>query len=516
MVLSLRRTGFGRLADDGEPALTRTAVPFDAAPSPAAVAASQDDTDLLPLAVDLDGTLAATDTLHEGLVQMVFSNPLAVPGALRALLDGRAAFKRYVNAASPVAAASLPIRPELLAWLRQEKARGRSLHLVTAADQAIADTVAGHLGLFDSATGSDGVRNLSGAAKAEFLIRRFPEGFVYAGDSTKDLPVFAAARAVVLVSANATLVERVRELGQPVLASFAPTLPTLRMWLKALRVHQWSKNLLLFVPLFLGHKFGDAMAMERCIAGFVAFALTVSGTYLLNDLCDLQSDRMSPTKRRRPFASGDIPVLAGVAAAFALLVTGLGFSLALGHRFALAVLAYVCVTTAYSFSLKRVALLDTMVIASLFTLRIVLGVELAVVPYSPWLLSFAAFFFLSLALAKRHVEVLRAGERNPAALAHRGYRPEDWPLTLAFGVASGMASLLIMILYVANDVLPSRAYSHPARLYVVPAAMAIWLARIWLLANRKELHDDPVVLALRDPPSWMVGGIIAVAFVLAA
>jgi 4-hydroxybenzoate polyprenyltransferase len=273
---------------------------------------------------------------------------------------------------------------------------------------------------------------------------------------------------------------------------------------------------LLFVPLFLGHKFGDAMAMERCIAGFVAFALTVSGTYLLNDLCDLQSDRISATKRRRPFASGDIPVLAGVAAAFALLVTGLGFSLALGHRFALAVLAYVCVTSAYSFSLKRVALLDTMVIASLFTLRVVLGVELAVVPYSPWLLSFAAFFFLSLALAKRHVEVLRAGERNPAALAHRGYRPEDWPLTLAFGVASGMASLLIMILYVANDVLPSHAYSHPARLYVVPAAMAIWLARIWLLANRKELHDDPVVLALRDPPSWMVGGIIAVAFVLAA
>jgi 4-hydroxybenzoate polyprenyltransferase len=174
------------------------------------------------------------------------------------------------------------------------------------------------------------------------------------------------------------------------------------------------------------------------------------------------------------------------------------------------------VSLCYSTVLKRIPLLDTLVIAGLFMMRLALGVILAGVPWSPWLMSFAGFFFFSLALAKRHGEVMQArGLAGSAALARRGYRPEDWPLTLGFGLAAAVASLQIMILFVADDAWPSRLYHTPAWLYATPALLAVWLTRVWLLAHRKELHDDPVVFALRDPPSWMTGVLVALAIALA-
>jgi 4-hydroxybenzoate polyprenyltransferase/phosphoserine phosphatase len=469
----------------------------------------------LPVLVDLDGTLIACDTLHESLAALLFRHPAALPRVLLALRHGRAAFKRAVCAEVTLSPEAMPIRPELLAWLHRQREAGHALHLVTGADQSIADAVATRLGIFASATGSDGRTNLAGETKARLLRARFPDGFIYAGDSHRDVPVFAASQGVVLVGASSVTAGRVRDLPVPVLAEFPAARAGWIAWLKALRAHQWAKNLLLFVPLVLAHSYGDVAAVARCVAGFGAFALVVSGTYLLNDLSDLEADRLHPAKRRRPTAAGTISVLEGATAAFLLIAVGLGLAVPLGRNFALGVAAYLALTTAYSARLKRVPLLDALVIAGLFTLRVVLGVELARVPYSPWLLSFSAFFFFSLALAKRHVEVMRAGPMGSPSLTRRGYVRDDWPLTLAFGISAGMASLLIMILYVANDVLPAHVYRHPAWLYVAPAAVGIWLCRIWLLANRRELDDDPVVLALRDPPSWAIGSAIAAAFVLA-
>ncbi|MBL6455007.1 UbiA family prenyltransferase [Belnapia sp. T6] len=467
----------------------------------------------LPLAVDLDGTLLATDTLHEGLVDALLHSPAAFPGLLRSLPQGRAAFKRRVSRHAPADAANLPLRQPFLDWLKEQHDSGRELHLVTAADQAIADAIAAHVGLFRSATGSDGTRNLRSEEKAEFLRRAFPDGFAYAGDSRHDLPVFAAATEIVLVNASPATAAAARAVNPAVIAEFPPEGSRLSTWLSALRIHQWSKNVLVLVPLLLGHKLGDATAILHCVLGMLLLSLAASGTYLLNDLADLSSDRMHRKKRHRAIASGRIRPLHALAVATGLIVFALLAPLLFRPMLSVAIIGYCALSLLYSGFLKRIALIDTLTIAGLFTMRLSLGIELADVPYSPWLVAFAGFFFFSLALAKRHCELMEAQAGN--SLARRGWEVEDWPLTLGFGAAAGMSALIIMILFVADDALPSRMYSHPAWLYVAPGAVAVWLMRIWLLAHRRRLQHDPVVFALRDPASWGIGAVVAAAIVMA-
>ena len=470
----------------------------------------------LPLAVDLDGTLLATDTLHEGLVAALLRDPASLPGLLRSLARGRAAFKQQVSRVVPADAAALPLRRPFLDWLRAQRAAGRRLHLVTAADQSVADAVANHLDIFDSATGSDGSRNLRGAEKAAWLKQRFPGGFAYAGDSRHDLDVFAAAEEIVLVNTSPAVTAAARRLEDAaVLAEFPPQGSPILDWVGALRMHQWAKNALLFVPLILGHKVGDPHAVLDCTLGLVLMGMTASGTYLLNDIADLASDRMHRTKRHRAIAAGRIAPLHALAGAVALILMGLLGGAVLSPAFALGLLGYVTLSLTYSAVLKRIALLDTLTIGGLFTLRLALGVELAGVPYSPWLIAFAGFFFFSCALAKRHGELMEAKVAQAGGLARRGYEVDDWPLTLGFGAASAMAALQIMILYVANEAAPSRLYTHEAWLYVAPAALSVWLVRIWMLSHRRVLRDDPVVFALRDPWSWGIGAVIAAAIVAA-
>nr|WP_255466936.1 UbiA family prenyltransferase [Roseicella aquatilis] len=470
----------------------------------------------LPLAVDLDGTLLATDTLHEGLVAALLRDPVSLPGLLRALLRGRARFKQEVSRAAPADAAILPLRKPFVEWLEAQRAAGRRLHLVTAADQSVADAVAEHLAIFDSATGSDGSRNLKGAEKAAWLRRRFPEGFAYAGDSRHDLDVFAVAEEIVLVNASPAVAAAARRLAEgEVLAEFAPQASPVREWIGALRIHQWSKNALLFVPLVLGHRLGDPSAILACALGWVLMGATASGTYLLNDIADLPADRQHRSKRHRAIAAGRIAPLHALAAAIILILAGILGGALLSPTFGLGLLAYVCLSLTYSAWLKRIALLDTLTIGGLFTLRLALGVELAEVPYSPWLMGFAAFFFFSCALAKRHGELMEAKLAPGGGLARPGYEVDDWPLTLCFGAASAMAALQIMILYVANEAWPSRLYQDPAWLYVAPAALSVWLVRIWMLSHRRALRDDPVVFALRDPWSWGIGAVIGAAILAA-
>ncbi|MBK5960527.1 hypothetical protein CCR97_20330 [Rhodoplanes elegans] len=465
----------------------------------------------MPLVVDLDGTLLLGDTLFECFSAVLFRSPRAAATALLGLRD-RAAFKRTLAAHAILELADMPWRDELVALLRTERARGRAVHLVTAADQAVADGVAAALGLFDSATGSDGVRNLKGLAKLAHLRERFPDGFLYAGDSPADLPLFAAAAGAVLCDVSRRVAAEVERCGTPVLATLSRPRPGVRVWLAAMRVHQWSKNILLFVPLFVGHVFDDPHKVATAIAGFLVLSLMVSGTYLLNDISDLAADRRHPTKRRRPFASGALPLSLGLVAAPVMIAAALVAGALLSPAFALLLLLYLALTTAYSLVLKREPLTDVFVIGGLFTLRVAMGAAVLGIVQSPWLLSFALAFFVSLALAKRHAEVIRAYRADTNEIAGRGYRGDDWPLTLAFGVGAGLFSLVIMLLYLANDAAPSGFYRHTVWLYAVPVLMALWLQRIWLIAQRGELADDPVVFALQDPRSLVLGAIVGSAF----
>jgi 4-hydroxybenzoate polyprenyltransferase len=294
-----------------------------------------------------------------------------------------------------------------------------------------------------------------------------------------------------------------------------PARSRLKVWLRALRVHQWSKNVLIFVPLVLGHAYSKPSAIFAAGAGFLLVCLLASATYMLNDIADIEADRLHHTKRLRPFASGDLPVSAGLIAAPLMIVAALIGGYLLSRPFAAALLFYLGLTVSYSFGLKRQPLLDVFIISILFVTRIVMGTVVIGVQYSPWLLSFSCAFFLSLSLAKRHVEVARAAHIDVEDVVGRGYRGSDWPLTLTFGVGAGLVSIVIMLLYLTSDAAPSGFYQNAAWLYAIPEMVVIWLMRIWLLSNRMELDDDPVVFALRDPSSLALGAAALGAFVLA-
>ncbi len=475
----------------------------------------------LPIVVDLEGTLLVADTLDEGMATIVFARPVKLASAVLALLQGRSAFKTAVAGSQKIDIDALPVRENLLQWLREQRAQGAALHLVTSSHQSIADAVARRFGIFDSATGSDpdisGDRfHLKGQAKCDHLRQRFPDGFVYCGDSRTDIPVFLAARAVVLCDPPASAEAAVSEADVAILARFDSQSLTPVELFKAFRIHQWSKNVLIFAPLFLGHVYTRPEAILSALAGFAILSLLATASYLANDVADLGPDRHHKTKRLRALASGRLSLRLAFLIAPLLALGAFAAALALSPPFAGALLFYFVLTTLYSWRLKRVPLLDVFVIGTLFTSRIVMGAAVVGVVQSIWLLSFAMFLFFSLALAKRHGELLAAADTDGETLYRsRGYRPSDWPLTLVLGLGSGLVSVVIMLLYMTADAEPSGFYRHSERLFAVPAALMLWIMRVWLLSHRGELDDDPVVFALKDKTSLALAGVVALTFVAA-
>ena len=286
-------------------------------------------------------------------------------------------------------------------------------------------------------------------------------------------------------------------------------------WLRALRLHHWSKNLFVFVPLLLGHLYDDLAKVAASMAAFLLLGLLVSAGYLINDVADVEADRQHKSKRHRPFASGQISPRVGVAAAVVLALVAFAGAAFVSRGLATVLVAYFVLTVSYSLWLKTVALVDVAAIATMLTLRIVAGGAAIGTGHSPWLLSFSGAFFLSLALAKRHCEIRSTALAGAGPIAGRGFHSDDWPLTLSFGVGAGIASIIIMLLYLANDATPSGFYPHQGWLYVAPAMALIWLMRVWLLSHRTELHDDPVIFALKDPASLVFAAAVVVAFMLA-
>ncbi|MCU0830678.1 MAG: UbiA family prenyltransferase [Rhizobiaceae bacterium] len=472
----------------------------------------------LPLIVDLDGTLALGDSLHDALAVLATRRKRDIIAALASLaLGGRVAFKQHLADLWAYPTDTLPLRPEFVAWLEEEFAAGREIHLVTASPQAVADAIALRLHpIFASATGTTGAVNLKGRAKAEHLKARFPDGFVYAGNDSSDLHIWEAASGVVTVATAADVRASAHALGKPVERDFPAKAIAWKSWLKLVRLHQWSKNGLMLVPLVLAHQYTNTEAVLAVVLGMLCMGLVASATYIVNDLGDLESDRRHSTKCRRPIASGAIPAKPAVLCAAALGLTGLAGALVLSPLFAALVLVYVAFTVSYSLKLKTYALIDVFVLGMLYMVRVYMGTVLTGAAASPWLLVFSLFFFLSLSLAKRHVEIVKAGERGHVGIIHgRGYDVRDAPLTLALGVSSSLAAVLLIQLYVVNDAFPVGLYNQPGWLWVIGPVVFLWASRVWLKSHRGELHDDPVVFAIKDPPSWVLGLTILATFILA-
>jgi 4-hydroxybenzoate polyprenyltransferase len=467
-----------------------------------------------PLAVDLDGTLLRTDTLYETFAMALFRRPLATLLALFTLARGIAHLKQALAEIAELDIRHLPYNEELVRYLEAERELGRSIHLVTAADRSVADRIAARFAFIESAHSSENGHNLKGAAKAQLLETLFPAGFAYAGDSSADFAVWRKARAAVVVGSDG-LSRRVAGLGIPVERAFKPKSNPVRAWFKALRPHQWSKNGLVLVPLALGWWQVTPAGWLAGLASMLLLCAVASLTYCINDIADLAADRRHWSKRNRPFASGAIAVRTG------LLVAGLGLPIALvlglliSPAVAVCLISYTVTSLAYSFGLKRVPLLDTFIIACLFSLRIALGTAAAELIPSSWLLTFSMFFFFSLAVAKRHTELLRAGETMSGLIEGRGYHVEDKDVTFAFGIVASLASVLIIVIYLVQEVFPHDLYTHPDALWAMPAAIFLWTGRIWLLAHRGQMRDDPVVFALSDRISLGLGGVVGLAFLLA-
>lgn len=469
-----------------------------------------------PLAVDMDGSLLLVDTLYETFAAALFADPLATLCAFARLTRGVAPFKRRLSEIAPLDVETLPVRDDLVAWLQAERAAGRRLALATAADDSIAQGVAARVGLFETVHASDGVRNLKSSAKAAALEASYPGGFAYVGDSDADLAVWKRAASGVIVSGGAGFERRARAAQPTVERVFQKAGPTARVWLRAARPHQWSKNVLVLIPVALGW---NTITPEQAFWALPALLLIcglASLTYFINDIADLSSDRRHWSKAARPFAAGALPVRDGLLAAVAGIPLILGLGLMISPAVAACLTAYLAITLAYSFGLKRIPFLDTFLIGCLFTVRLLLGVAATGQAGSAWLYAFAMFFFFSLALAKRHTELLRARETLPQGkLEGRGYHVEDREVTLAFGIAASMASVLLLVIYLVEEVFKLGAYPDPQWLWVTPGAIFLWTARIWLLAHRGLMNDDPVVFALRDRVSLALGAAVAAGLVLA-
>lgn len=460
----------------------------------------------VPLAVDLDGTLIRSDMMWESLVRLLRRNPLAAFASLFALRRGRAHFKERLAAQVQVDPATLPYHDAFLDWLKQQKSSGRTLALATASDRAMAQPVAAHIGLFADVLASDGKKNLRNAAKRRALSERFGErGYDYAGNSSDDLGVWPGAREAVVVNAPESLARRAAAVTRvgPTFLNSESRWPAL---VRALRPHQWIKNLILFVPVLTAHQLSDPSVLLRAGLGFVAFCLAASAVYLLNDLLDLDADRHHATKRQRPFAAGVLPLPYGLVGAPLLLTSALGISFFLSPQSALVTAVYALISTSYSWHVKQLALFDVLVLATLYTLRLVAGHVATGIAWSGWLLTFSMFIFLSLALMKRFQEIQTVREQNGHELKGRGYTAHHHGFVITLGLASGFAAVVVLGLYI-NSAQVVKLYAHPKLLLLACPLLLAWIGRVWLLTYRGRMHDDPTAFAFKDWVSYLIGAL---------
>ncbi len=457
----------------------------------------------LPLVVDLDGTLVVTDTLHESLLLAAGRHPFRLAALLPHALGNRAAFKRRLLALARPNPELLRYDERVLELLRQEAGRGRRLILATGADEGIARAVAAHLDRFCEVFASDGTTNLTGLKKAGRLDAELGRGrWLYAGNSRQDLHVWSASAGAVVVNGGNGLAEAVRASSIPVLGELPPVKAGRKDWLRLLRLHQWSKNLLTLVPLILAHRFADLALWKQALLGLLAFGCAASATYILNDLLDIEADRRHPQKRHRPLASGRVVIKTGIGLMVLLALASALLMLPLPVLARWALLAYVIVTTAYSVRLKTLLSLDVVTLAMCYVLRLVFGSFATGIPLSVWTLASAGFFFTSLAFAKRLIE-LRSHSvvESPGDRKRRAYQSDDIVQVGAQAAASGFLSVFVVALYI-NSAEVRLLYTHPDLLWLLCPVLIWWLSRLLILANRATIAHDPVAFALKDRGSW--------------
>jgi 4-hydroxybenzoate polyprenyltransferase len=470
----------------------------------------------VPLCVDLDGTLIKTDLLWEALLLLLKRQPLLVFRIPLWLLKGRAYFKREIECRVTLDVTALPYNEEVVNFLQKEWQSGRELVLATASHVRFAQQVAAHLGFFNGGVLGTDQSNLKGVVKLKALEERFgTKGFDYVGNSTADLPVWRHANQALAVTNSSSLLRKVQQVSS-VVHVFKRRRSLVRLLLRAMRVHQWTKNILIFIPLIASHQIlSGPRLLAGCVA-FLSFSLCASGVYILNDCLDLEADRNHPTKKRRPFASGDLSIPVGLVVSVGCLATSFALSILLPLAYFVVLTLYFVLTSSYSLYLKRLVLVDVIILAQLYTVRVYAGGAAIAIAPSHWLLTFSLFIFLSLALMKRFTEIkFKVAQQNiETGIRGRGYRTTDSEHIASIGSSSGLIAVLVLALYISSKEVFA-LYSHPEMLWVICPVMLYWVTRAWMLTYRNKMDDDPVVFAVRDAKSYIVAVLIAAIILLA-
>ena len=471
----------------------------------------------VPLCIDLDGTLLRSDLLFETGMAFVRSQPFSLFKPLNWLAKGKATLKEGLAHATQIDVSTLPYDPAVIELIETERRSGRTVVLATASHHSLAERIAEHLKLFDQVLATNSELNLSAHRKRDLLVERYGEGgFDYAGNSHDDTPVWAAARQAYVVNPDAGVERRARA-SNNVERVIRSNQSGLKDWLKALRLHQWMKNALIFVPLLAAHQLTNPALLWQGVLAFLFFGLCASSVYLLNDLLDLADDRHHHSKRNRPFAAGRLSIKSGLLAFPLLLIGAFGGALwLLPWQFSGVLAAYYSLTLAYSLALKRRVVVDVIALASLYTTRIIAGAAAFGLSLTFWLLAFSMFIFLSLALVKRYAELHEARVKGDTEKTRgRGYYPQDLEMISSLGAASGYLAVMVLALYI-HDQATVAMYTYPQAIWLACPLLLYWITRAWMITHRGLMHDDPVVFAIRDRTSLMVGALFALVFWIAA
>jgi 4-hydroxybenzoate polyprenyltransferase len=455
------------------------------------------------LYVDLDGTFTKSDLLFESLVIAIKNNPLVLLLCFIWLLKGKAYLKHQLSLRADIDTKLLPLNSEFYAFLLEEKAKNRRIVLATASHEKYAKNVCDQSDIFDSYISSDRNTNLKGKAKL-LSIQSENEKFSYAGNSREDFILFEKCEDSYLV--NPTKKAKQLAAQSPTSKTFDDSDTSKWVWIKQLRVHQWIKNALIFVPLMVSGHFLNGNSILLSVLGFISFSCLASATYIINDLLDLESDRSHLRKKNRPLAAGTISLINGAFAAISLLVLAFAIASTLNDSFNLVLTLYLVLTLSYSLKIKQYIGMDVIALASLYTLRIIAGAVILTVTISFWLLSFSMFVFLSLAMIKRCAELKSFEETKKTQTTGRDYHVEDYLVLMSIGTSSAMLSILMFCFYVNSNVLTDQ-YQQPTLLWLVIPALCYWMMRMWIKTHRGEMHDDPIVFSLKDK-----GSIITIAF----
>lgn len=459
------------------------------------------------LVCDLDGTLIKTDMLFESVFMLIKKNPIYILVLPFWIVKGKAYLKSEIDKIVKINPQVLPYNKDVINFLNAKKINGDKLVLATASNQNIADKIADYLGIFDEVYGSSNDFNLKSKNKRHFLNEKYgKQNYSYIGDSSADIPVWEDAKYAYLVNNGLSNKHKIDNLKEEI---GAKPKSTLKLVVKEIRVYQWVKNLLLFIPALMAHKTNLDIYLTLFIS-FISFSLLASSVYVLNDLLDLDSDRQHPRKKNRPFASGNLSLLYGFILLPILIIVSFGLSIIyLPNEFTLTLLIYYIITNLYSFKLKRLELLDIITLGSLYTIRIISGGFAVDVKISPWLLAFSMFMFISLALLKRYTELLTMLKENKLTASGRGYHVEDIDIIRSFGTASAYLSILVYALYAYSEQVQV-LYSKPIIMWVVAVLLLYWITRLWFLAHRGQMTDDPIVFTGKDYVSWIIGVLVGI------